>query len=165
MTLAEAVHVFDSLAPIDAAWLTIEGEQIGVPHCCSMPVLQNGQDGDVRIYCENCRREIRKVAGQWIISSWGDRGINQCWINGEQAPETLPPDPEPSAEAPKMSEVQELRLALRKAVDLIHTWHNMTHVGPPANARAAKMMEHAWELYKDHSPEMELIRKALGGEL
>lgn len=79
MKLEEAIQFFDRVLPLDAAWLVIDGERIGVPYCCDSPVVENSQ-GD-RIACLDCGREIRLVARQWVVSNWGRKGINLLRLN------------------------------------------------------------------------------------
>ena len=75
MTLKEAVQVFDRVQPVDSCWLTIDGEQVGVPYCCNLPVVENSQNGIPRLYCIICGRTIRQIGRQWIITKWGEKGI------------------------------------------------------------------------------------------
>jgi hypothetical protein len=83
MTLKEAVQFFDHVLPIDSAWLVIHGERVGVPYCCDIPVTENSQNGVARIFCGLCKREIRQVGQQWIVSNWGHRGIKMPEINAD----------------------------------------------------------------------------------
>lgn len=43
--------------------------------CCGASLVLNSQDGVSRIYCPRCKREVREVAGQWVVHEWGERGI------------------------------------------------------------------------------------------
>ena len=75
MTLREAIEVFDRVTPLEAGLRTIEGEEVGVPWCCAVPVSQDSANGIERIYCHVCGRTIEHLSRQWIVSTWGSKGI------------------------------------------------------------------------------------------
>lgn len=50
-----------------------------------------------------------------------------------------------TVEAALRREIRELRIALKEAIDTIHTWHG----------------DIAWDIYYEHSPEMKRIRAPL----
>jgi hypothetical protein len=75
MTLAEAFECFDSIIPPDPEWRTLDGLQLGVPVCCKVPVILKSIDGRSTLRCCVCGFTLAEIANQWIIQSWGSRGI------------------------------------------------------------------------------------------
>jgi hypothetical protein len=77
MTLTEAFQIFDTVIPPDefSQNLTIDGERLGVPYDCNVPVVLNTQDGVAKLSCVVCKLTISQTAEQWIVTEWGSRGI------------------------------------------------------------------------------------------
>jgi len=149
MTLQEAVKAFDRVHPIDEDKLTIDGEHVGIPYCCDLPVVLDTRSGICRIFCGQCRREIARVVRvlpqkcdespclDWAVTTWGSKG------------------PFGDLYAADVFE------ALRQAVKLIRTWHSLGLRNSFKTDDAERM---AWQTYQDHSPEMQPIMRILRGE-
>jgi hypothetical protein len=73
MTLTEAVQVFDRVEPPEPGQMTLDGEAVGVPYCCGLPVVMRSADGVARIGCLKCGRTIQRTGREWAISHWGTR--------------------------------------------------------------------------------------------
>jgi len=74
LTLAEAIKLFDRMEPGQDFWFTIDGESVGIPYCCELPVVLNSQDGVSIIHCQKCGRTIQFLS-QWVVTDWGTKGI------------------------------------------------------------------------------------------
>jgi hypothetical protein len=77
MTLAEAFREFDRVEPAaDPDWQTIEGDRVGTPYDCDVPVILDSHDGTAKLRCCVCGFEIAEITPQcWVITAWGGRGI------------------------------------------------------------------------------------------
>jgi hypothetical protein len=67
----EAVQIFESPLPNEA----LDGERLGIPFDCNVPMILNSTDGVARLRCCVCGLTLSLIAKQWIITEWGSRGI------------------------------------------------------------------------------------------
>jgi hypothetical protein len=69
----EALYVFDRVDPLPE--LAEYGELAAAPVCCNVSVRLNSTDGVSKLSCCVCGLTLTEIAGQWIITDWGTRGI------------------------------------------------------------------------------------------
>jgi hypothetical protein len=74
VTLSEAFRLFDRVAPPEKEWLLIDGEEVGVPYCCDVPVVFDSADGIPKLRCTVCGLQLAEIT-QWLVVDWGKRGV------------------------------------------------------------------------------------------
>jgi hypothetical protein len=75
VTLSEAMQIADRVTPPDPDWPPVDGERVGIPFDCNVPMILNSTDGVARLRCCVCGLTLSLIARQWIVTEWGSRGI------------------------------------------------------------------------------------------
>jgi hypothetical protein len=75
VTLSEAFRLFDWVEHAELEWFTINGERVGVPRDCGVPVIFDSSDGTAKIRCGVCGLQVAEIAGRWVVMEWGKRGV------------------------------------------------------------------------------------------